>query len=256
MNKLSSFEAQTSNSFESLKAIKERFFGGKLIPLEINKGDNIGIVGESGSGKSTLIDLLLGFQRPSKGIITVDDIDLNDIILSFRSKIGYVSQELYLIDDSFLNNIAFGINKDEINIERVHEVIKLSQLETLIENSKDGVNTRVGERGVQLSGGQKQRIAIARALYSNPDILILDEATSSIDSYSEEMIQVATEKITKGRTSIIIAHRLATVKKADKIIVMDAGKIVEIGTHKDLLKKEFGYYKNLYEVQFLEKEAI
>jgi len=194
------------------------------VNLEINKGDSIGIVGESGSGKSTLIDLLLGFQKPSKGMITVDDVDLNDIILSFRSKIGYVSQELYLIDDSILNNIAFGINKDEINIERVHEVIKLSQLETLIKNSKDAVNTRVGERGVQLSGGQKQRIAIARALYSNPDILILDEATSALDSKTENSIIKTVESLKGNITIIIISHKLSILDMCNKVFKISDSK--------------------------------
>jgi len=199
----------------------------KDVNLEINKGDSIGIVGESGSGKSTLIDLLLGFQKPSKGLITVDDVDLNDVILSFRSKIGYVSQELYLIDDSILNNIAFGINKDEINIERVHEVIKLSQLETLIENSKDGVNTRVGERGVQLSGGQKQRIAIARALYSNPDVLILDEATSALDSKTENSIIKTVEGLKGNVTIIIISHKLSILDMCNKVFKISDSKILK-----------------------------
>jgi ATP-binding cassette, subfamily B, bacterial PglK len=197
------------------------------VNLEINKGDSIGIVGESGSGKSTLIDLLLGFQKPSKGLITIDDVNLNDVILSFRSKIGYVSQELYLIDDSILNNIAFGINKDEINIERVHEVIKLSQLETLIENSKDGVNTRVGERGVQLSGGQKQRIAIARALYSNPDILILDEATSALDSKTENSIIKTVEGLKGNVTIIIISHKLSILDMCNKVFKISDSKILK-----------------------------
>ena len=197
------------------------------VNLEINKGDSIGIVGESGSGKSTLIDLLLGFQKPSKGLITIDDVDLNDVILSFRSKIGYVSQELYLIDDSILNNIAFGINKDEINIERVHEVIKLSQLETLIKNSKDAVNTRVGERGVQLSGGQKQRIAIARALYSNPDILILDEATSALDSKTENSIIKTVEGLKGNVTIIIISHKLSILDMCNKVFKISDSKILK-----------------------------
>ena len=197
------------------------------VNLEINKGDSIGIVGESGSGKSTLIDLLLGFQKPTKGLITIDDVNLNDVILSFRSKIGYVSQELYLIDDSILNNIAFGINKDEINIERVHEVIKLSQLETLIENSKDGVNTRVGERGVQLSGGQKQRIAIARALYSNPDILILDEATSALDSKTENSIIKTVEGLKGNVTIIIISHKLSILDMCNKVFKISDSKILK-----------------------------
>lgn len=195
--------------------------------LEINKGDSIGIVGESGSGKSTLVDLLLGFQKPSKGIITVDNVDLNDIILSFRSKIGYVSQELYLIDDSILNNIAFGINKDEINFKRVNEVIKLSQLETLIKNSKDGVNTRVGERGVQLSGGQKQRIAIARALYSSPDILILDEATSALDSKTENSIIKTVESLKGNITIIIISHKLSILDMCNKVFKISDSKILK-----------------------------
>ena len=197
------------------------------VNLEINKGDSIGIVGESGSGKSTLIDLLLGFQKPSKGSIIIDDVDLNDVILSFRSKIGYVSQDFYLVDDSILNNIAFGINKDEINIERVHEVIKLSQLETLIENSKDGVNTRVGERGVQLSGGQKQRIAIARALYSNPDILILDEATSALDSKTENSIIKTVEGLKGNVTIIIISHKLSILDMCNKVFKISDSKILK-----------------------------
>ena len=197
------------------------------VNLEINKGDSIGIVGESGSGKSTLIDLLLGFQKPTKGLITIDDVNLNDVILSFRSKIGYVSQELYLIDDSILNNIAFGINKDEINIERVHEVIKLSKLEALIENSKDGVNTKVGERGVQLSGGQKQRIAIARALYSNPDILILDEATSALDSKTENSIIKTVEGLKGNVTIIIISHKLSILDMCNKVFKISDSKILK-----------------------------
>ena len=199
----------------------------KDINLEINKGDSIGIVGESGSGKSTLIDLLLGFQKPNKGIITIDNINLNDIILSFRSIIGYVSQDFYLIDDSILNNIAFGINKDEINIERVNEVIKLSQLSSLIENSEEGVNTKVGERGVQLSGGQKQRIAIARALYSSPSILILDEATSALDAKTEDSI-INTVYGFKGEiTIIIISHKLSILEKCNKVFKISNSKLIK-----------------------------
>ena len=199
----------------------------KDINLEINKGDSIGIIGQSGSGKSTLIDLLLGFQRPSGGIITVDDVDLNEIILSFRLTVGYVSQELFLIDDSILNNIAFGINNDDINIQRVHEVIKLSQLETLIENSKDGINTKVGERGVQLSGGQKQRIAIARALYSNPDILILDEATSALDSKTENSIIKTVEGLKGNVTIIIISHKLSILDMCNKVFKITNSKVLK-----------------------------
>ena len=154
---------------------------------------------------------------------------------------------------SSLNNIT--LNDTAVSEEEVVNAAKKIGIHKFINSLPNGYHYNVKERGVMLSSGQRQLLAFLRAYVSNPSILILDEATSSVDSYSEEMIQVATEKITKGRTSIIIAHRLATIKNADKIIVMDAGKIVEIGTHKELIKKDGGYYKNLYEVQFLKKEA-
>ena len=171
--------------------------------------------------------MLLGFHKPNKGTITIDDVDLNNIILSFRSKVGYVSQDFYLIDDSILNNIAFGIKKDEINIERVFEVIKLSQLNSLIENSVEGINNIVGERGVQLSGGQKQRIAIARALYSNPDILILDEATSALDSKTENSIIRTVEELKGNITIIIISHKLSILDMCNKVFKIYDSKIVK-----------------------------
>lgn len=187
------------------------------VSLEVNMGDSIGIIGESGTGKSTLVDLLLGFQKPRKGLIRIDGTNLNEIILPFRSRVGYVSQDIYLTDDTILNNIAFGLNEDQIDTKRVNEVIKLSQLNDLIKNSKEGVNTKVGERGVQLSGGQRQRIAIARALYSNPDILILDEATSALDAKTENSIIKTVYSLKGSITLIIISHKISILDMCNKV---------------------------------------
>jgi len=227
----------------------------KDISFKVQAGETVAIVGATGAGKSTIINLLSRFYEINSGDILVDDASIKDYQLkSLRSHIAVVLQDVFLFADSILNNIT--LNNPSISEEEVITAAKEIGVHKFISSLPNGYHYNVKERGVMLSSGQRQLIAFLRAYVNNPSILILDEATSSIDSYSEEMIQVATEKITKGRTSIIIAHRLATVKKADKIIVMDAGKIVEIGTHKELLKKEFGYYKNLYEVQFMEKEAI
>ena len=195
------------------------------VSLEVNKGDSIGIIGESGTGKSTLVDLLLGFQKPRKGLIRIDGTNLNEIILPFRSRVGYVSQDIYLTDDTILNNIAFGLNEDQIDTKRVNEVIKLSQLNDLIKNSKEGVNTKVGERGVQLSGGQRQRIAIARALYSNPDILILDEATSALDAKTEHSIIKTVYGLKGSVTLIIISHKISILDMCNKVFEISEANI-------------------------------
>ncbi len=224
------------------------------ISFEVHTGETVAIVGATGAGKSTIINLLSRFYEINDGDIIVDGSPIKEYDLkSLRSHIAVVLQDVFLFADSILNNIT--LNNPEISEEEVITAAKEIGVHKFINSLPNAYQYNVKERGVMLSSGQRQLLAFLRAYVSKPSILILDEATSSIDSYSEEMIQTATEKITKGRTSIIIAHRLATIKKADKIIVMDAGKIVEIGTHKELLKKEFGYYKNLYEVQFLEKEA-
>ena len=184
----------------------------------------------------------------------MDDKSIKDYTLkSLRGHIAVVLQDVFLFADSILNNIT--LNDDSVSEEEVIEAAKEIGVHKFISTLPNGYHYNVKERGAMLSSGQRQLLAFLRAYVSNPSILVLDEATSSVDSYSEEMIQTATEKITKGRTSIIIAHRLATIKKADKIIVMEAGKIVEIGSHKELIQKEEGHYKNLYEVQFLDKEA-
>ena len=226
----------------------------KDISFKVAPGETVAIVGATGAGKSTIINLLSRFYEINSGVILVDNKSINEYTLkSLRSHIAVVLQDVFLFSDSVLNNIT--LNDTAVSEEEVMNAAKKIGVHKFISSLPNGYHYNVKERGIMLSSGQRQLLAFLRAYVSNPSILILDEATSSVDSYSEEMIQIATEKITKGRTSIIIAHRLATIKKADKIIVMEAGKIVEIGTHKELIKKKNGYYKNLYEVQFLKKEA-
>ena len=225
------------------------------ISFTVNPGETVAIVGATGAGKSTIINLLSRFYEINSGDILIDGISIKDYTLkSLRSNIAVVLQDVFLFADTILNNIT--LKDDNISEEEIILAAKEIGVHRFISSLPGDYHYNVKERGVMLSTGQRQLIAFLRAYVSNPSILILDEATSSIDSYSEEMIQTATEKITKGRTSIVIAHRLSTIKKANKIIVMDAGKIVEIGTHKDLLDKEGGYYKNLYEVQFMAEEAV
>jgi len=225
------------------------------ISFTVNPGETVAIVGATGAGKSTIINLLSRFYEINSGDILIDGISIKDYTLkSLRSHIAVVLQDVFLFADTILNNIT--LKDDSISEEDTISAAKEIGVHRFISSLPGDYHYNVKERGVMLSTGQRQLIAFLRAYVSNPSILILDEATSSIDSYSEEMIQTATEKITKGRTSIVIAHRLSTIKKANKIIVMDAGKIVEIGTHKDLLDKEDGYYKNLYEVQFIAEEAV
>ena len=227
----------------------------KGITFDVNAGETIAIVGATGAGKSTIINLLNRFYEIKDGVIYVDGIDIKQVTLeSLRTQIAVVLQDVFLFADTILNNIT--LNHPEITEAQVQQAAKDIGIHEFIMSLPNGYHYNVKERGVMLSSGQRQLISFLRAYVTNPSILVLDEATSSVDSYSEQLIQNATDKITKGRTSIVIAHRLATVKKADKIIVMDAGNIVEQGTHKELLKKEGGYYKNLYEVQFLQEETV
>ncbi|MCB0457151.1 MAG: ABC transporter ATP-binding protein [Flavobacteriaceae bacterium] len=227
----------------------------KGISFTVEPGQTIALVGATGAGKSTIINLLSRFYEINGGDILIDGTSIKDYTLhSLRSHIAVVLQDVFLFADTILNNITLG--DETISEEMVMEAAKEIGVHTFITSLPDGYHYNVKERGTMLSSGQRQLIAFLRAYVSKPSILVLDEATSSVDSYSEEMIQNATDKITKGRTSIVIAHRLATIKKASQIIVMDNGKIVEKGTHKELLKKENGFYKNLYEVQFMKEEAI
>ncbi len=225
----------------------------KGVSFKAQAGETVAIVGATGAGKSTIINLLNRSYEISSGRILIDGIDVKDITLkSLRGEIAIVLQDVFLFADTILNNIT--LNDPTITKESVVQAAKDIGVDEFIASLPGGYDYNVKERGVMLSSGQRQLIAFLRAYVSNPSILVLDEATSSVDSYSEQLIQDATLKITEGRTSIVIAHRLATVKKADKILVMDAGKIVEMGTHSQLLKKENGYYKNLYEVQFMQEE--
>ena len=225
----------------------------KGISLDVKSGQTIAIVGATGAGKSTIINLINRFYEIESGTICVDDISIQEYNLeSLRKQIAVVLQDVFLFSDSIFNNIT--LKNENISLEEVKKAAKQIGVHDFIMTLPGNYQYNVKERGAMLSSGQRQLIAFLRAYVSQPSILILDEATSSVDSYAEKMIQYATETITKGRTSIVIAHRLATIKQADKIIVMDQGLIVEEGTHNQLLEKEKGYYKNLYDKQFgLEK---
>lgn len=227
----------------------------KGISFKANPGETVAIVGATGAGKSTIINLLSRFYEIDKGEILIDGINIKEYTLSsLRNQIAVVLQDVFLFADSILKNITLG--NPGISEEEVAAAAKEIGVDKFIQSLPGGYRYNVKERGSMLSSGQRQLISFLRAYVSKPSILVLDEATSSVDTYSEEMIQMATDKITKDRTSIVIAHRLATIKKADKIIVMDAGKIVEEGTHRELLKIENGFYRNLYEVQFMKEEAV
>ncbi len=219
----------------------------KNINLEIKKGSTIAFVGRSGSGKTTLVDLLPRFYDVSAGEIKIDGTDLRELkTKDLRNLIGYVNQEPILFNDSFYNNIAFGM--DNATEEEVINAAKIANAHEFITATENGYQTTIGDRGDKLSGGQKQRLSIARAVLKNPPILILDEATSSLDTESERLVQDALERLMKNRTSLIIAHRLSTIKNADLICVLHKGELVEMGTHDELLKAE-GRYKKLHKMQ-------
>ena len=221
----------------------------KGIDLEVKAGQTIAIVGSTGAGKSTIINLLNRFYEINSGTICIDHHDIENYTLdSLRKQIAVVLQDVFLFADTIYNNIT--LNNPAISREEVLAAAQKIGVHDFIMSLPDNYDFDVKERGVMLSSGQRQLIAFLRAFVSNPSILILDEATSSIDTYSEELIQRATETITQGRTSIVIAHRLATIVNADKIVVMDKGLVVEEGTHQELINKESGYYKNLYDSQF------
>ena len=221
----------------------------KGIDLEVKAGQTIAIVGSTGAGKSTIINLLNRFYEIKSGAIYIDNHNIENYTLgSLRLQIAVVLQDVFLFADTIFNNIT--LNNSAISREEVLAAAQKIGVHDFIMSLPDNYDFDVKERGVMLSSGQRQLIAFLRAYVSNPSILILDEATSSIDTYSEELIQRATETITKGRTSIVIAHRLATIVNADKIVVMDKGLIVEQRTHQELINKETGYYKNLYDSQF------
>ncbi len=226
----------------------------KGINLKVKPGETVAIVGSTGAGKSTIINLLNRFYEINKGSICIDNEDINNYSLeSLRKQIAVVLQDVFLFADTIYNNIT--LNNSDISREEVIRAAKDIGVHQFIMDMPNGYDYNVKERGVMLSSGQRQLIAFLRAYVSNPSILILDEATSSIDTFSEELIQRATETITKGRTSIVIAHRLATIINANKIVVMDKGLIVEQGTHSELVVRENGYYKRLYDSQFAVEKA-
>jgi ABC-type multidrug transport system fused ATPase/permease subunit len=234
-----SFSYETRDDVEVLKGIS----------MDVKAGQQIALVGPSGSGKSTLSALLLQFYKPNSGSILFDDKNAKDYSLSeLRNEMAIVPQEVILFGGTIKENIAYGnLNASE---EEIIEAAKGANAHNFINEFPDGYETYVGDRGIQLSGGQKQRVAIARAILKNPSILILDEATSSLDSESELLVQEALDRLMKGRTSFVIAHRLSTIKNCDKILVLESGNIVESGTHEELVKLENGVYRNLSEIQY------
>ncbi len=210
------------------------------VNLEITRGEVVAIVGQSGMGKSTLIDLIPRFNRRSSGLLTIDGTDINDVeIHSLRELIGVVSQDVLLFNDTIRENIAFG--RPGATEKEIIEAARMAYADEFINELPEKYNTVIGERGLKLSGGQRQRIAIARAVLKNPPLLILDEATSSLDSVSEALVQKALEKLMKDRTTIVIAHRLSTIINSDRIVVLDKGRIADIGTHNELIS-----HNNIY----------
>ena len=227
----------------------------KDISFKINSGEKVAIVGSTGSGKTTIINLVTRFYDPQSGLIELNNTNIKDFEISaLRSKIALVLQDVFLFADTILNNITLW-NKS-ISFDNVITAAKKIGIHEFIMSLPEGYNYNVKERGIMLSQGQRQLISFLRAYLKYPSILILDEATSSVDSNSEELIKNATIKITENKTSIIIAHRLSTILNSDRILVMDSGKLVESGTHKELIKKKDGYYRSLYEIQFKKEEIM
>ncbi|EUJ43807.1 hypothetical protein PROCOU_14838 [Listeria rocourtiae FSL F6-920] len=221
------------------------------IDLEVKAGETVAFVGPSGAGKTTICNLLPRFYDVTGGAIMIDGMDIRSMTLaSLRAQIGVVQQDVFLFSGSIRENIAYG--KLDATDEEILYVVKLAHLEKVVDEMPDGLDTIIGERGVKLSGGQKQRLAIARMFLKNPPILILDEATSALDTETELVIQQSLDELAKGRTTLIIAHRLATIKHADRIIVVNASGIAEQGTHEELLAKK-GAYRNLHDAQFSKK---
>lgn len=217
------------------------------INLTIEKGKTIALVGQSGGGKSTMVDLIPRYYDVQEGEVLIDGINVKDLdIHDLRQLIGNVNQEAILFNDTFFNNISFGV--DNATQQQVEEAARIANADEFIKASENGYDTNIGDRGGRLSGGQRQRVSIARAILKNPPILILDEATSALDTESERLVQDALERLMKTRTTVAIAHRLSTIKNADEICVLHEGKIVERGTHDELISKD-GYYKKLHDMQ-------
>mgnify|MGYP003858132125 CR=1 FL=1 len=209
----------------------------KGIDLNVQPGEVIAIIGKSGSGKSTLVDILLGLLEPTSGRVLVDDVDIRDNLRGWQDQIGYVPQSIFLTDDTLRRNVAFGLPKDQIDHDAVKSAIRSAQLEDFVASLPDGLDTIVGERGVRLSGGQRQRIGIARALYNNPDVLVLDEATSSLDTETEHGVMQAVQALQGEKTVIIVAHRLSTVEYCDRLYRLESSRIVDEGTFEEVMNR-------------------
>ncbi|MHB9001161.1 MAG: ABC transporter ATP-binding protein [Thermoanaerobaculia bacterium] len=225
------------------------------VSLNIRPGEMVAVVGGSGAGKSTLVNLLPRFYDVNGGRITVGGHDIREVTLrSLRGLMGFVTQEVILFNDSIRNNIAYGRGED-ISLERIEAAARAANAADFIDALPDRYDAQIGEGGALLSGGQRQRIAIARAILKNPPILILDEATSALDTESERLVQQALANLMEGRTTLVIAHRLSTIRRADKIVVLEAGVVRETGTHDELLERR-GIYRKLYDLQFLEDDPV
>jgi ATP-binding cassette, subfamily B, bacterial MsbA len=223
------------------------------VSLRIQSGSMVALVGESGGGKSTLTKLLPRFHDPRDGTVLWDGIDIRDAtIASLRSQIALVTQETVLFNDTVRHNISYG--RPDATDAEIQEAARIAFAHDFIQELPHGYDTVVGERGIFLSGGQRQRLAIARAILVNAPVLILDEATSALDAESERLVQRAIANLVRNRTTIVIAHRLSTIRRADVIVVMEAGRVIEMGTHSELLAHG-GQYRKLYELQFADEEA-
>jgi len=225
----------------------------ELILCEVNfsvkKGEIIALVGSSGAGKTTLVDLIPRFFDPTQGEITIDGIDIKKLsVANLRKFMGIVTQETVLFNETVKSNIAYGL--EDYQSEKIITAAKIANAHNFIKDLPNGYDTLIGERGAKLSGGQRQRISIARALLKNPPIMIFDEATSALDNESEVLVQEAIERLMHERTTFVIAHRLSTIRNANRILVLEGGRVVQDGKHEDLLKDKDGIYRKLYELQF------